>query len=274
MRSAAPEVWLAMLVAACMAPGSNGSELGPVSSGDLPVVDFLAQVSTVSDGDSFRVVVDGDETEVRLIGINAPERDECFGAESATWLTETLDGREVGLAVEPEPDQFGRLLAVAVVDQVNVNLEALASGHALVVSAEGVDRESYVATEESARSAKIGLWADEICGANGPRAALEVVEVDYNPPGPDEVETVTIVNNAAESIDLEGFVLRDESSVNRFELPAVALAQGELLTVEVSDCRSGQSATSWCSEQPVFNNEGDTALLLDTFGRVVALARY
>jgi endonuclease YncB( thermonuclease family) len=274
MRNAALAVWLAMLVAACMEPGSNGSELGPASSGDLPVVDLLAQVSNVSDGDSFRVVVDGDQTEVRLLGINAPERDECFGPESATWLTQTLEGREVGLAVEPEPDQFGRLLAVAVVDQVNVNLEALASGHALVVSVEGVDREPYVAAEDEARSGSLGMWANDICGASGPREAIEIFEIDYDPPGPDENETVTIVNNGAESIDLEGFVLRDESSVNRFELPAVVLAKGELLTVEVSDCQSGQSATSWCSEQPVFNNDGDTALLLDSFGRVVALARY
>ena len=241
---------------------------------DLPIVDFLAEVPGVADGDSFRVVVDGKETEVRLIGINAPERDECFGPESAAWLTETLKGKEVGLAVEPEPDQFGRLLAVAVVDQINVNLAALASGHALVVVTEGIDRASFVEVEEGARLARTGLWADDICGATGSRAALEIVEVDYNPPGPDEREAVIIANNGTEDIDLDGYVLRDESSVNRFELPAVVLAEGELLTVEVSDCRTPLSATSWCSDQPVFNNDGDTALLLDPFGRVVALARY
>ena len=274
MRNAAPAVGLVMLVAGCVPPGSNGSELGPVPSGDLPVVDLLGEVLSVADGDSFRVVVDGEELEIRLIGVNAPEHDECFGPESAAWLTETLESKEVGLAVEPEPDQFGRLLAVAVVDQTNVNLAALVSGHALVVSADEIDRDSYVVVEESARSAKTGMWADDICGASGPRASLEIVEVDYNPPGPDENETVTIVNYGAEDIDLDGFVLRDESSVNRFELPGPVLAQDELLTVEVSDCRAGQSARSWCSEQPVFNNDGDTALLMDPFGRVVALARY
>jgi micrococcal nuclease len=245
-----------------------------VTEADLPIVDFLSEVAGVADGDSFRVIVDGEETEVRLIGINAPERDECFGLESAAWLTETLEDRQVGLVVEPEPDQFGRLLAVAVVDQMNVNLAALASGHALVVSADQIDRESFVAVEESARTAKTGLWADDICGARGPRAVLEIETIDFDPPGPDEIETVTIVNNGTQGINLDGFVLRDESSVNRFELPAVVLTQGELLAIEVSDCRTGQSATSWCSEQPVFNNEGDTALLLDPFGRVVALARY
>ncbi|HEX5671254.1 MAG TPA: lamin tail domain-containing protein [Acidimicrobiia bacterium] len=274
MRNAALAVGLALLVTACDPSGSNGSELGPVSSGDLPVVDLLGEVSSVGDGDSFRVVVDGEEIEIRLIGINAPERDECFGLESAAWLTDQLEGKEVGLALEPEPDQFGRLLAVAVVDQTKVNLAALASGHALVVSAEGIDRALFVQEEQRARLDRTGLWADDICGARGSRANLEIVEVDYNPPGPDANETVTIVNNGAQDIDMDGFVLRDESSVNRFEMPAVVLGQGELLTVEVSDCRTGESATSWCSEQPVFNNDGDTALLLDPFGRVVALARY
>jgi endonuclease YncB( thermonuclease family) len=274
MRSCPSTIWLALLVAACVPLGSNGSELRPTVDADLPIVDFLAEVSGVADGDSFRAVVDGEEFEIRLLGINAPERDECFGPESAAWLTETLEGKEVGLALAPEPDQFGRLLAVAVVDQINVNLSALASGHALVVGSEGVDRDSFVAVEESARSAKTGLWADDICGATGPRAALEIVEMDYNPPGPDENETVTIVNNGAQDIDLDGFVLRDESSVNRFVLPPVVLAEGEIATVHVTDCRVAQSVFDWCSEQPVFNNDGDTALLLDPFGRVVALARY
>ena len=42
----------------------------------------------------------------------------------------------------------------------------------------------------------------------------------------------------------------------------------------MTDCRVVQSVFDWCSEQPVFNNDGDTAMLLDPFGRVVALARY
>lgn len=245
-----------------------------MSEAGLPMVDFLAEVSSVADGDSFRVVVDGEEIEVRLLGINAPERDECFGPEAAVWLTEMIEGEEVGLAVEPEPDQFGRHLAVAVVDQMNVNESALSSGHALVVSAEGIDRDSFVAAEESARSARTGMWADDICGASGRRAILEIVELDYNPPGPDENETVVIVNNESDNIDLDGFVLRDESSVNRFVLPPVVLAELDRLTVRVTNCRVVQSAFDWCSEQPVFNNDGDTAMLLDPFGRVVALARY
>ena len=278
MTARVPSVWLTLvLAAACSPTTASSSEFETVPTArdhGLPLVDVLADVTSVVDGDSFRAVDGDQELEVRLLGINAPESEECFGAESAAWLTETLEGKEAGLALEPQPDQFGRLLAVVVVDQINVNEAALSSGHALVVSAEGFDRTAFVAAEDQARAGSFGMWADDICGASGQRASLEIVEVDYNPPGPDENETVTIVNNGSDTVDLDGFALRDESSVNRFVLPRVVLGEGESLTVRVTDCQEVESAFDWCSEQPVFNNDGDTAMLLDPFGRVVALARY
>ncbi|MEX0946917.1 MAG: lamin tail domain-containing protein [Acidimicrobiia bacterium] len=272
--SSIPRWCLLVLAVACAPDNSPGTEIGPSPEADLPIVDLFANVTSVADGDSFRAVVDGEEMEVRLLGVNAPERDECYGPEAAVWLSETIDGKEVGLAVAPEPDQFDRILAVAVVDRINLNLASLSSGHALVVSADGIDRSSFVAAEDEARAAAVGMWADDICGAAGPRATLGIETIDFDPPGPDEVETVTIVNSGAEDIDLDGFILRDESSVNRFEFPSLLLAQGESVTVTVSDCRVDQSVTNWCSEQPVFNNDGDAALVVDPFGRVVALARY
>jgi micrococcal nuclease len=245
-----------------------------MAEAELPIVDFLAEVASVADGDSFRAVANGEEIEVRLLGVNAPERDECFGAEATAWLRETLDGKQVGLAVQPEPDQFGRVLAIAVVDGTIVNETVVRSGHALVVTAAGADRAQLVAAEAEARSAAAGMWADDICGATGPRPQLEISDIDYDPPGPDESETVTIANIGSANLDVSGFVLRDESSANRFVLPAVVLKEGESLTVTVSDCGPVRSETDWCSQRPVFNNDGDTALLLDPFGRIVALARY
>ncbi len=44
---------------------------------------IAAHVVNVPDGDSLVVKVDGIEEKVRLIGVNAPEHDECFGEESA-----------------------------------------------------------------------------------------------------------------------------------------------------------------------------------------------
>lgn len=267
---------LAMLIGACSPGGVEPPLIGAaVEEGDLPLVDVVATVTSVADGDSFRASADGRDIEIRLLGINAPERGECYGPESAQWLVETIDGREIGLAVEAEKDQFDRTLAIAVLDTTNVNVEAVATGHALVVSEVDEDRETFIEAEERARSSGIGMWGNDICGANGPKAALEIVDIDYNPSGPDDVETVTIGNAGAESINLSGFTLRDESSTNRYPMPTEVLAPGASHVVRVIRCDSPEShGPAWCSEEPVWNNGGDTALLLDTYGRIVAVLRY
>lgn len=240
-----------------------------------PVVSMTVLVTTVTDGDSFQGAVDGEEIEVRLLGINAPEREECFGTESTAWLTGTIDGKEVGLDPEAELDQFDRVLARAVVGDTYVNLAAVTTGHALVVSEAGVDRTAWAEVEDTTRLAGTGLWGDDICGASGPKASLEIVDIDYSHPGPADFESVTIENTGDEPINLSGFTLRDESSTNRYALPAELLQPGESHLVFVSSCEPLHPiGPAWCSDKPVWNNDGDTALLLDSFGRIVAFLRY
>lgn len=266
---------VAVLAVSCSGGGLLTTRAPPIAGVERPITELDVLVTSVTDGDSFRGSVRGEEIEVRLLGINAPERDECFATESTNWLTETIEGKEIGLAREAELDQFDRVLARAVVDGTYVNLEAVATGHALVFGATKEGR-GFVEAEDAARSAGIGIWGDDICGAIGPKASFEIVEIDYNPPGPDEVETVTIKNTGDESVDLTGFILRDESSINRFELPLLVLEPSEELAIVVADCEPiyPSRTITWCSDRPVWNNDGDTALLLDNYGRIVAFDRY
>ena len=196
------------------------------------MVDVLVEVASVVDGDSFRAMDGDEELEVRLLGINAPERDECFGVESAAWLTETMEGKEVGLAIEPEPDQFGRhpRSGSGRSDQRKrgrIELGSCPGGECRKVST----GTHWWRPKRVLDRPEPGCGQTTSAGPAGRRASLEIVELDYNPPGPDENETVTIVNNGSDNIDLDGFVLRDESSINRFVLPRVVLAEGERLTV-------------------------------------------
>jgi hypothetical protein len=48
------------------------------------------------------------------------------------------------------------------------------------------------------------------------------------------------------------------------------LAPGE--QIEISSGCAGR--LSWCAGSPIWNNDGDMALLLDAYGTVVARARY
>jgi endonuclease YncB( thermonuclease family) len=258
-----------LLVSAC-ADQVGGPDPSP------PVTDLEVRVTSVADGDSFRAeAADGDEVEIRLFGINAPESDECHGAEAGQALDDLIGGRTIGLTVEPELDQFDRVLARAVLGDVYVNLAMVRDGHSLVLGGEGVDRDRLLEAQDQARSADLGLWADNACGAVNPLPTLEIVNIDYNPPGEDDNETVTIANSGAEAVALEGFVLRDESSSNRFEFPAVTIQPGDEITVS-RGCGGNVDPgwLEWCTEQPVWNNGGDTALLLDEVGRIVAILRY
>jgi len=258
---------IAVLVASCTAEAG-----GTVT--ELPATDVDVVVTSIADGDSFRAESPAGEIEVRLLGMNSPELDECHGLPARAALGALIENRTIGLATEPELDQFDRVLARAVVNETYVNLQMVSDGHSLVVTDGSSDREALLGAEEVARTSELGMWASDVCGAVGPQATLDITDVDFDPPGPDEDESVTIINSGADPIDLVGFVLRDESSVNRFEFPDITLASGEELTIARGCTDAGEGTISWCTEQPIWNNDGDAALVLDEAGRIVAIRRH
>jgi endonuclease YncB( thermonuclease family) len=229
-----------------------------------------AQVVEVFDGDSF--AIEGDE--VRLLGINAPERDECFADRARERLAGLIDGRTVGITARDERDQFGRLLAYAIVDGLDVNETLLAEGMAIALQSDHERNGEYVSAARDAATRGVGLWSPNACGpATG--AAVSVGAVVHDPSGPDgdvlNDEYVEIVNEGDDPIDLTGWILRDESSSNRL---ALSSALGDRLIVRTG-CGEGDTSTvHWCSDLPVWSNGGDTVLLLDPNGNVVAWKTY
>ncbi|MGH8875610.1 MAG: thermonuclease family protein, partial [Acidimicrobiia bacterium] len=163
---------VALLLAACATPTPPGT-------------DIRGTVVRVDDGDGFRVRLDGREGRARLIGLNAPEHDECHGEQARAALHDLVGGREVGLAFDVErTDQYGRQLAYATVGEVLVNEALVRRGHALAVSypPNTTHDQALAAAEEAARTSGTGLWA----ACRSPRAgAVEIAGVRADPPGPD-----------------------------------------------------------------------------------------
>ncbi len=232
-----------------------------------------ATVVSVLDGDGLTVLADGQELEVRLDGINAPEIDECFHSEARDHLTSLVGGRVVDLTVSGT-DQFGRTLAHIYLDGMHVNLEMVARGMAIATTPPAGDPTELLTAEERVADEGLGLWSPHSCGT-GP---LPPVEIDFDrsvidPPGPDgdilHLETVALVNRSDRGVDLEGWTLRDESSRHRFRFPAgTSISPGETVLVSSAD-------PAWSpGGSPVWNNQGDLILLLDDSGRVVARHRY
>ncbi|MDH3248149.1 MAG: lamin tail domain-containing protein [Acidimicrobiia bacterium] len=247
---------------------------GSIEDLDLDLVDV--EIVRVLDGDSVLAIIDGIETDVRLQGINAPERDECLGDESRRRLEQLLHGGPVQIA-GTEFDQFDRLLGIITAGGVATNVTLVADGLAIPLAAESPIDQLVLEAEERARTLAIGIWDPLSCGS-GPIPDVAVVSVDSNPPGRDEDaldgERVVIRNRSDSPVDLTGWTLRDESTLNRFAFPdGTVLPSGEELEIVVG-CEPAADRVTWCNDRPVWNNGGDTALLLDADGRIVDLYRY
>lgn len=278
-----------VLIAAC----SGGVEVGSATtttpdaptgppagtSGGTPPPGETVRVVTVFDGDSILVETVTGEREVRLAGINAPETDECFGAEAEQWMVERA-GEEVTLVTIPDEDdedQFGRLLRDVWAGEVWLNRAAAAEGYAMTLHTGRFGEEELVVAGDAAWEDRLGMWAVDACGP-APEGVV-VTEFVFDPPGPDDDvpndEYVVIENITGEPVDVSGWVLRDESSQHRYRFEDGAVLQpGVPVTVRSGCGDSTPTDRHWCADGPVWSNQGDTVLLQTAGGTVVARVPY
>jgi endonuclease YncB( thermonuclease family) len=115
-------------------------------------------------------VIDGDSldlggTQIRLFGIDAPEgRQTCLDAagrnyrcgRSATKALRRLVGRSVVRCEKRDIDGYGRTVAVCFKDGIDLNGWMAENGWAVAYRHYSRD---YVAAEERARAARLGIWA-------------------------------------------------------------------------------------------------------------------
>lgn len=266
--------WLggaALLLGACASePGSApGSEPG----GSTVVVAVL-------DGDTLDVrLPDGRTDRVRIIGINAAEGGECFSTEAAAELDRLVGGEAVVLVDdESDRDQYDRLLRYVEVAGEDVGAALVRGGFAVVrVSEPDVAREAELrAVEAAARDAERGLWGPSACGPPSDQAGdLAIVGLRLDAEGNDAEnlndEWVEVQNTGPAAVDLTGWGVRDESSSHRFRFPE-RFQLGPGATVRIRSGCGTASATElfWCtSGSAIWNNDGDTAFLLDPTGNIV-----
>ncbi len=90
------------------------------------------QAGRVVDGDTFKVVYDGEVTSVRLCGIDAPELPTGPGRQAKAALRVLIGGQAVRLefAEARKRDNFGRLLCKVYVGDTDVGAEMIRQGHA------------------------------------------------------------------------------------------------------------------------------------------------
>ncbi len=240
-----------------------------------------AEVEFVFDGDSLDVKLnDGSTAEVRLIGINAPESDECFGDEARATLQDLLAAGSLTLvADEEESDQFGRLLRYAYVDGSNVNLAMVETGNALAIQTGHSQDDQFARSSDVAASDRLGMWAANACSSDDDLPNVSIVDYVFDPRGSDadnaNGEWVAISNEGSAALDLGGWILRDESTQHRYRFAdGFTLVGGNEVLVR-SGCGTDTAAELyWCATDPVWSNGGDTIILQRREGTIVARERY
>jgi len=137
-------------------------------------------VTRVVDGDTVRVLIDGQDTSVRLIGIDTPETVapnrpvECAGPEASVYAEQLMSGQEVFLeldATQGAYDNYGRVLAyVWIADSrqdagaVMVNLAQVQAGLAEEYTYDDSYKyqQLFQDAEQQAQDDLLGQWG-QIC---------------------------------------------------------------------------------------------------------------
>ena len=149
-------------------PAATGSEPTFAPTGDTEVASLLRVV----DGDTIRVLLNGQDTPVRYIGIDTPEPNDRDPAQQAladaamAANAALLDGHDLILERDvSETDSFGRLLRYVWVDDGSsltlVNQELVRQGLARATSypPDVAYDDVFAAVQEVAQSQALGFWA-------------------------------------------------------------------------------------------------------------------
>jgi micrococcal nuclease len=240
-------------------------------------------VTDVIDGDTIDVARGATEMRVRLIGINAPESDECWSDEATAALVALVGPGPVWLTVDSsDVDRFGRALRYVIdADGNDIGGLLVEQGAAIARSypPDTANDERYALLQEAARLDNRGLWAADACGAGTQSAATVEIDVHPDAAGDDNAnlndEWVRFTNIGPAPLDLDGWTVRDESSTHRYTFEDLVLRPSGTVTVHTGCGTDTPSERFWCSvDSAVWNNGGDTVFLRDPAGNIVTSLGY
>ncbi len=117
---------------------------------------YDAKVLAVMDGDTVYAQSGGFKAKIRLLNIDAPEKEQAYGKQSTESLQSLIGGKVIQIESKAT-DQFGRTLALVSVDGINVNQEQVKRGMAWSYSRSRTAK-IYNSLQREAQVARRGLW--------------------------------------------------------------------------------------------------------------------
>lgn len=217
-------------------------------------------VERVIDGDT--IIVDGEN--VRLLGINSPERGEDYYEEAKAFLEMVVLNKTVELRFgKDKTDKYRRKLAYVFLRGKNVNLEMVDEGYANFYFPSGKD--SYY--DNAVRNWKHCIGNEKyLCEASDEECVV-LKEFDYGG------EIVILENICSSDVDLGGWEIKDEGR-KRFVFGDFVLAAGKEVEIIVGEGVDSSEKLYWKGKTYVWTDTGDTLFLRDSEGKLVLYESY
>ncbi|MCE7964733.1 nuclease [Nitrospirales bacterium NOB] len=142
-----PRIWLLALL------------LGFLASTPVAAIEYQGRVVGVIDGDSIKVMHHGKAEQIRLLGIDCPEKRQPFGTRAKEYTSGLAFGQEVTVYGDKR-DRYRRTLAeVLLPDGRSLNQELVRAGMAWWFRKYSKDLR-LGELEREAREEKRGLWSE------------------------------------------------------------------------------------------------------------------
>lgn len=234
------------------------------------------QVKEVIDGDTFTL---GNGQKVRLIGINTPERGQPYYDEAKSHLESILSSRIVKLMTDAKvQDEYGRILAYAYSDSdLDINLDMIKKGLAVTetISPNVSRSDIFSKAQIEARNNCLGIW-EGLCGDEG--LCVQISEIhaksnDHTKNG----EWIELSNTCASDINLNGYLLKDNSASNSYTFKSRILGSKKSLRLFTGCGVDNEDFSYWtCPEQQnfIWNDTGDRAYLYNSNSTLVSELGY
>ena len=132
----------------------------------LHAAEIQGTVVAVSDGDTITVLTPAKKQhKIRLLGIDAPEKEQPFGRKSKFSLSDMVYLKEVTVQTDKQ-DRYKRDLGKVMLGDKDINLEQIKAGMAWHYKQyqrdqTPEDRVAYADAEDAAKRRRVGLWADK-----------------------------------------------------------------------------------------------------------------
>mgnify|MGYP001596981145 FL=1 len=185
-------------------------------------------VDRIIDGDT----IESNETSIRLLGINTPERGELYYNEAKAFLESKIFNKTVSLEFGKERyDKYNRTLAYVFLDNKNINIELVENGFANYYFPAGKDRHYPEFTQ---------AW--EMCINNN----VNLSEASTNPCAQciNIVGSNRLVNNCNFSCDISGWKIKAEGRNNTI-FQGKILGSGEEIPFKLELTETGDTIFLW-----------------------------